>query len=64
MTHEFDGEKYEKASDHQKEWGTRLIAELNLKGTERVLDLGCGDGSVTTRIADLLADGGVAQATA
>ena len=31
MTHEFDGKKYEKASDHQKEWGTRLIAELNLK---------------------------------
>jgi trans-aconitate 2-methyltransferase len=41
MTHEFDGKKYEKASDHQKEWGTRLIAELNLKGYERVLARNC-----------------------
>ena len=43
MAHEFDGKKYEKASAHQKEWGTKLIAELNLKGNEKVLDLGCGD---------------------
>jgi len=59
MTHEFDGKKYEKASDHQKEWGTRLIAELNLKGYESVLDLGCGDGSITAQIAVLLPEGEV-----
>jgi len=59
MTHEFDGKKYEKASDHQKEWGTRLIAELNLKGSERVLDLGCGDGAITAQIAALLPEGEV-----
>lgn len=59
MTHEFDGKKYEKASNHQKEWGVRLIAELNLKGSERVLDLGCGDGSITAHIADLLPEGEV-----
>ncbi len=59
MAHEFDGKKYEKASDHQKEWGTKLIAELNLKGSERVLDLGCGDGSITTQIAALLPEGEV-----
>ena len=59
MTHEFDGKKYGKASDHQKEWGTRLIAELNLKGSESVLDLGCGDGSITAKIAALLPEGEV-----
>ena len=59
MTHEFDGKKYEKASIHQKEWGTRIIAELNLKGSERVLDLGCGDGSITAQIAALLPEGEV-----
>jgi len=59
MTHEFDGKKYEKASDHQKEWGTRLIAELNLNGSERVLDLGCGDGIITAQIAGLLPEGEV-----
>jgi len=40
MAHEFDGLKYEAASGHQKEWGERLIAELNLRGSERILDLG------------------------
>ncbi len=59
MTHEFDGKKYEKASDHQKEWGNRLIAELELNGCEQLLDLGCGDGSLTSKIAELLPEGDV-----
>jgi len=59
MTHEFDGKKYEKASAHQKEWGERLIEELVLKGTEHVLDLGCGDGTLTIKIAELLPKGKV-----
>ncbi len=49
---EFDGQKYKNASTHQKEWGTRIISELNLKGTERILDLGCGDGVLTKLLAD------------
>ena len=59
MTHEFDGKKYEKASAHQREWGEKLITELELQGTERILDLGCGDGTLTARIAGLLPDGEV-----
>jgi len=59
MTHEFDGRKYEKASAHQKEWGTKLIAELHLQGTERILDLGCGDGALSAHIADLVPNGEV-----
>lgn len=57
MPYEFDGGKYEKASIHQKEWGFKLIEELCLEGTEVVLDLGCGDGSLTERIADLVPEG-------
>ncbi len=57
MTHEFDGKKYERASATQREWGRKLIAELDLEGTECVLDLGCGDGTLTAAIADLLPDG-------
>ena len=57
MTHEFNGREYEKASPHQRQWGTRLITELNLRGSERVLDLGCGDGTLTAQIAALLPDG-------
>ena len=30
MAFEFDAEKYKKASTHQKEWGKKLISELNL----------------------------------
>jgi len=59
MAHEFDGKKYEKASAHQKEWGAKLISELSLKGNERVLDLGCGDGVNTALIAELLPGGEV-----
>jgi trans-aconitate methyltransferase len=59
MTHEFDGKKYGKASAHQKEWGIKIISELGLQGSERVLDLGCGDGALTEQIADLVPDGEV-----
>lgn len=54
MAHEFDGSKYREGSTHQKEWGARLIEELQLLGHERVLDLGCGDGALSARIAALL----------
>ena len=57
MTHEFDGKKYEKASSHQKEWGEKLIEELTLQGTERILDLGCGDGTLTARLSGLVPRG-------
>ena len=59
MAHEFDGKKYEKASAHQKEWGAKLVSELQLEGGEHILDLGCGDGTVTAMVAELLPDGEV-----
>lgn len=59
MAHEFDGKKYEQASEHQKEWGNKLISELNLKATDQVLDLGCGDGILTAQIAELVPRGEV-----
>jgi len=59
MTFDFDGKKYAQVSTHQKEWGARLIAELDLRGTEQVLDLGCGDGALTYRLAALVPEGRV-----
>jgi len=59
MQFEFDAEKYEKASGHQRQWGEKLISELNLKGGERILDLGCGDGSLTAQLAEIVPDGQV-----
>ena len=60
MAYEFVGAKYERVSSHQREWGMKLISELDLQGTERVLDLGCGDGFLTAQIADRLLNGEVA----
>jgi trans-aconitate methyltransferase len=57
--YEFDGVKYRKASVHQKEWGTKLITELDLDGNEHILDLGCGDGSLTEILAQAVPDGRV-----
>ena len=39
-TFEFNGEKCAQASRHQKEWGSRLISGLRLRGCEAILDLG------------------------
>lgn len=48
---DFDAAGYTSASKHQKAWGNRLIAELELAGDESVLDLGCGDGVLTAELA-------------
>ncbi len=59
MAYEFDGQKYEKASIFQQEWGNKLISELNLKGDEDILDLGCGNGLLTANLAELVPNGNV-----
>lgn len=58
-TYEFNGEKYKKASKHQKEWGTHLISGLDLHGDESILDLGCGDGVLTEQLSLLVPNGKV-----
>jgi trans-aconitate 2-methyltransferase len=58
-TFDFNGIKYKSASTHQKEWGSKIISELQFTGKERVLDLGCGDGFLTRLIADFLPRGSV-----
>ena len=35
----------------QQTWARELIAKLKLRGDERILDVGCGDGKVTAEIA-------------
>ncbi|WP_406658081.1 methyltransferase domain-containing protein [Methanolobus sp. ZRKC2] len=59
MSNGFDGQKYEKSSSHQKEWGERLIKEIDLKGTEHILDLGCGNGLITKALAERVPEGSV-----
>jgi trans-aconitate 2-methyltransferase len=57
--YEFDGARYREAAGHQREWGELLIAGLALQGDENILDLGCGDGTLTARLADLVPRGAV-----
>jgi trans-aconitate methyltransferase len=57
-SYEFDPEKYLQASHHQKDWGNRLIDELDLRGDEVILDLGCGEGLLTAKLASLVPRGG------
>lgn len=59
MPYEFNGDEYRDASLHQKEWGSQIISELRLEGNETVLDLGCGDGALTTLLAARVPHGSV-----
>ncbi|MBT3363317.1 MAG: methyltransferase domain-containing protein [Chloroflexi bacterium] len=56
---EFDGNKYKQASAHQKEWGLNLISDIDFVGDESVLDLGCGDGALTEKLAQKVPNGKV-----
>src|SRR5277367_1683085 len=48
----------------QQTWARELIAGLNLRGDENVLDVGCGDGKITAEIARHLPNGFIAGADA
>lgn len=48
---------YAANSAAQLAWARELIAKLNLRGDERILDVGCGDGKVTAEIARALPHG-------
>jgi trans-aconitate methyltransferase len=41
----------------QQAWAHELIAKLNLRGDERILDVGCGDGKITAELARALPRG-------
>ncbi|MES2272979.1 MAG: methyltransferase domain-containing protein [Chlamydiota bacterium] len=55
----FDGEQYAKNSELQYQWATAYIKKLQLKGNERILDIGCGDGRVSALIAKAVPQGSV-----
>ena len=57
--HKWRPEKYERSSSAQKLWAEELIRKIEIDGSERVLDIGCGDGKITASIADLVPKGSV-----
>ena len=57
--YQWDAHDYERHSEGQLKWALELIAGLELTGGESVIDLGCGDGKVTARLAGRLPHGRV-----
>ncbi len=58
-SYSWNAKDYEINSQAQQKWGRELIAILNLRGVEDILDLGCGDGKVTVEISQLVDNGSV-----
>lgn len=57
--YKWDAKDYHKSSSEQQKWAQELILKLSLKGSERVLDIGCGDGKITAEISMQLSNGSV-----
>lgn len=55
----WDAADYARNSSAQLGWARELLAKLALRGTERILDIGCGDGKITAEIARILPSGSV-----
>jgi trans-aconitate 2-methyltransferase len=55
----WDAVDYARNSTAQLGWARELIDKLDLSGSERVLDIGCGDGKVTAEIARIVTGGEV-----
>jgi trans-aconitate 2-methyltransferase len=55
----WDAVDYARNSAAQLGWARELIGKLELAGSERGLDIGCGDGKVTAEIARLVPGGEV-----
>ncbi len=52
MHQKWDARAYAKFSTGQEKWAKELIEKLQIKGHEDILDIGCGDGKVTSRLAN------------
>lgn len=55
----WDATAYHRVSDPQVSWGRAVLARLNLRGDERVIDAGCGTGRLTRELADRIPHGTV-----
>ena len=56
---EWNAEVYDRLADPQREWGRSVMARLELRGDETVLDAGCGVGGLTAELLERLPHGHV-----
>jgi trans-aconitate methyltransferase len=59
VMHRWDPKVYEKSSSAQQRWAQELLSKISILGDERILDIGCGDGKITAKIALLVPRGSV-----
>ena len=59
MTSEWNAAGYARISSLQEVMAHEALALLSLRGDERVLDVGCGQGKITAQIAARVPRGGV-----
>jgi len=55
----WDATTYHRVSGPQRAWAAAVLDRLELRGSERVLDAGCGSGAVTRLLLERLPDGEV-----
>ena len=56
-TREWDGASYDRISGPMEALGLEVLARLDLRGDETVMDAGCGSGRITAALLDRLPDG-------
>ncbi len=59
MANDWDGRRYDEVNGLQRWVADQALATLALDGSERVLDVGCGDGRVTAELAARVPRGSV-----
>jgi len=59
VPHDWDAAAYDRLPIPMTGWGLAALERLPLRGTERVLDAGCGTGQVTAALLDRLPQGEV-----
>ncbi len=59
MTKEWDAGAYHRLSNPQVGWGEGVLARIDLRGDETVLDAGCGTGRLTEKLLERLPSGHV-----
>lgn len=57
--YKWNPEDYKENSSNQYMWAMNLIGQLDIKGNEKILDIGCGDGKITAEIAEGVTKGTV-----
>jgi len=59
MSREWNADAYHRVSGPQVSWGKKVLARVELKGTETLLDAGCGTGRLTEDLLQSLSTGRV-----